>query len=159
MRISFDLNGESVETDTMPHRRAINLLRDNFQIRSIYQQCSKGICGSCLILLDGNLMHSCFIPAFELRLRDIWTMEGISQRKEFEDLATGFDLANARLCNFCAPSRALVAEALLGFTSHPSAEQFRSAAEAVKCSCNSTTRIINGFAAAAELRRKRLRVS
>lgn len=159
MRISFDLNGESVNTDTMPHRRAIDLLRENFQIRSIYRQCSNEICGSCLILLDGNLVHSCFIPAFEFRLRDIWTAEGISQRKEFEDLASGFDMANVRLCNFCAPSRALVAEALLGFTSHPSTEQFRSAAEAVRCGCNSTLRIIDGFAAAAELRRKRLRVS
>jgi len=159
MRIPFHLNGESVEIDTRPHRRAIDLLRESFQIRSIYHSCDSKDCGLCLILFDGSLMHSCFVPAFELRLRDIWTMEGVSSRREFEDLATGFDLAGARFCNFCAPSRALAAEALLKSTLHPNTEQLRSFAEAVKCGCISTWRIINGFEAAAKFRRKRLDVS
>lgn len=157
MRISFHLNGESVEIDTMPHRRAIDLLREFFQIRSLYHLCANRGCGSCLILLDDSLMHSCCIPAFELRLKDIWTVEGISSRREFKDLADGFDRAGARLCNFCAPSRALVAETLLKSTLHPNAEQLRSSAEAVRCGCISTSRIIDGFTAAAEFRRKRLR--
>jgi len=154
MKISFGLNGESVEIDTMPHRRALDLLRESFQIRSIYHQCNNGSCGFCLILFDGNPMYSCLIPAFELRLKEIWTMEGVSAQKGFGDLVVGFHLANAQLCNFCAPSRALVAEALLKSTLHPSTEQLRSAAEAVRCDCNSTSRIINGYEEAAKLRRK-----
>ncbi|CAD7842190.1 hypothetical protein S1OALGB6SA_1882 [Olavius algarvensis spirochete endosymbiont] len=159
MKISFVLNGEPVEIDTMPHRRTLDLLRESFQIRSIYYRCNNRGCGLCLILLDGNPMHSCLIPAFELRLRDIWTMEGISARKEFEDLVAGFELANAKLCSFCAPSRALVAEALLKSALNPDMKQLRFTAEAVKCSCNSTLRIIDGLEKAAEFRRERLRVS
>jgi len=159
MRVAFDLNGKSIEIDTMPHRRAIDILRESFQIRSIYHQCDNGSCGLCLILLDGNLMHSCLIPAFELRLKDIWTMEGISARKEFADLVAGFELAKLQLCNFCAPSRALAAEALLRTTLQPSAEQLRFAAETAKCNCNLSSRIIGGFEAAAEFRQKRLHVS
>jgi len=159
MRVSFSLNGESVEIDTMPHRRALNLLRESFQIRSIYHRCDNKGCGSCLILFDSNPTYSCLIPAFELRLRDIWTIEGISARKEFEDLVAGFELANARLCNFCAASRVLVAESLFKLNLNPSAERLRSAAEAVRCDCNSTSRVINGYATAVELRRKRPRVS
>lgn len=158
MKIPFHLNDEFVEIDTMPHRRATDLLRESFQIRSIHHLCSGKGCGSCLILLNNNLVHSCFIPAFELRFKDVWTVEGISSRKEFKDLAAGFDQAGARLCSFCAPSRTLVAETLLQTTLHPNAEQLRSSAEAVRCGCVSTLRIIDGFAATAEFRRKRLHV-
>ena len=156
MQISFFLNGSPVEIDTMPHHRSVDLLRDNFQIKSIHHNCSDARCGTCLILLDNRPVLSCLLPAFELKFRDVWTMEGISSQKSFTDILEGFKSARMQLCNICAPSRALATEALLRQTLRPSAELARETAESVQCSCCSTRRVLDGILKSAKLREKRI---
>lgn len=155
MMISFFLNGQSVEIDTMPHHRVVDLLRDAFQIRSINVNCGDSVCGTCLILMDGRPIQSCLIPAFELRFKEIWTMEGLSSLKSFTDIVSGFKAAKIQLCSTCAPARALATEALLRQTVRPTAEQAREAAESVRCSCSSTPRILDAILRSARFREKR----
>jgi carbon-monoxide dehydrogenase small subunit len=155
MIITFDLNGQSVETDSMPHRRAVDLLRETFQIRSINMNCSTASCGACLVLMDDRPIQSCLIPAFELRFKDVWTMEGLSVQKSFADIVSGFKAANVQLCSVCAPARALATEALLRMTLRPSAEQARESAESVNCGCSSTPRILDAILRSARIREKR----
>ncbi|MCK5251198.1 MAG: hypothetical protein KAJ98_14595 [Spirochaetaceae bacterium] len=159
MIISFYLNGQSVEIDTMPHHRAVDLLRNSFQIRSIIHNCGDAGCGACLILMDERPVHSCLIPAFELRFKDIWTMEGLSTQKKYSDIVAGFKSAHVQLCSACAPARALITEALLRQTLRPSAEQVREAADSVRCGCSSTPRILDAILRSARLREKRVHVS
>ena len=156
MLISFVLNGSPVEIDTMPHHRTVDLLRDYFQIKSIHHNCSDAHCGSCLIMLDDRPVLSCMLPAFELRSREVWTMEGISSQKDFTDIVEGFKSARMQLCSICAPSRALATEILLKKTLRPSAELARETAESVQCSCCSTRRVLDGILKSAKLREKRL---
>lgn len=158
MMISFYLNGQSVETDTMPHRRAVDLLRETFQIRSIKVNCGDSVCGTCLILMDGRPIQSCLIPAFELRFREIWTMEGLSSQKSYSDIVSGYKAAKVQLCASCAPARALATEALLRQTVRPTAEQAREAAESVRCGCSSTPRILDAILRSARFREKRSHV-
>jgi len=159
MVISFFLNGNPVEIDTMPHHRTVDLLRENFQIKSIQHSCSEGGCGFCMILMDDRPVLSCLIPAFELKFKDIWTMEGISSLKSFSDIVEGYKSANVQLCSHCAPARALTTEALLRQTLRPSAELARETAESVQCSCCSTRRILDSILRSAKLRKKRIHES
>jgi len=154
--IAFSLNGVSVEANTVPHRRTVDFLRENFQQRSLRHHCADERCGACLILMDDSLALSCILPAFELRFRDIWTMEGLSQAKSYADITTGFQSAQLRLCAACAPARALATEALLRKTLRPSAGQVRESAGSVLCGCSSTSRILDGILRSARLREKRL---
>ncbi len=156
MIISFMLNGESVEVDASPERRAVDFLREELQIRSIRMKCSGRLCGSCLILIDDMPVHSCILPAFELRFRDVWTTEGIASTDGFNDILKGFKDAKATLCPDCASSRALVTEALLRRTTRPIAEQAREAADSVHCDCCSTHRVLDAMLRAARLREKRI---
>lgn len=159
MMISFFLNGESVEIDTMPHRKSVELLRESFQIRSLRQNCGNAGCGACLILMDDRPVYSCIVPAFELRFRDVWTVEGLSAGKPFSDIVSGFKSARVQLCAACAPSRALATEALLRQTLRPSAEQVRESAYSVRCGCSSTTRILDAILRSARLRERRIHES
>ena len=156
MIISFMLNGDEAEVDTVSNRRAVDLLREDLQIRSIRMKCDGRLCGSCLILLDGRPVHACMLPAFELRFRDVWTMEGLAATDGFNDILGGFKEARVQLCPSCAASRALVTEALLRNTTRPGADQTREAAESVRCSCSSTQRILDGMLRAARLRERRI---
>ena len=156
MIIAFSLNGESVEADTPPHRRAVDFLREEFQIKSIYMNCEGRLCGTCLVLMDDRPVHSCILPAFELRFRDLWTMEGLSDLDGFADILAGFKAAHVQLCSSCAPARALVTEALLRQFSRPSADQAREAAESIRCDCSSTSRVLDAILRSAKIREKRI---
>ena len=156
MIISFYLNGEPKEADARPNRRAVDLLREEFQCRSLRLRCDDASCGSCLILFDDRPVQSCILPAFELRFRNVWTMEGLSGTKGYADILGGFKAARVQLCPKCAPSRALATEALLRQTLRPSAEQIRVAAESVRCQCSSTARIFDAIIRSARLRERRL---
>lgn len=156
MIVSFSLNGQPVESDTPPHRKAVDFLRNEFQVRSLHIGCSNDLCGSCLIMVDDQPILSCMLPAFELRFRDIWTMEGLSTLKGFDDITAGFKSAHALLCPFCAPARALAVEALLRRTLRPTSDQAREVAESVRCECCSTRRILDGILRSARIRERRL---
>lgn len=150
------LNGVEKKTDVAPHRRAVDVLREECQIRSIRMHCDGRLCGSCLIIMDDRPVHSCMLPAFELRQRDVWTMEGISASEGYQDILRGFKDAHVQLCATCAPSRALVTEALLRQATRPGAEQTREAAESVRCGCSSISRVLDGMLRAARIRERRI---
>jgi aerobic-type carbon monoxide dehydrogenase small subunit (CoxS/CutS family) len=156
MIISFFLNGQPVESDAPPHRKAVDFLREDFQMKSLHTGCSDALCGSCLIMVDDQPILSCMLPAFELRFRDIWTMEGLSTLKGFANITAGFKGANAVLCTLCAPARALALESLLRRTLRPTSDQAREAAESVRCECCSTRRVLDGILRASRIRERRL---
>ncbi len=156
MKLTFRLNGLLVSRDLIPHGDSISVLREVFDCRSLHTACQSIDCGTCLILVDGNPVLSCLLPVFDLRRRDVWTMEGISRQEGFADIVRGFEQSNAHPCHLCAPSRALLCEALLKKTLRPSREQLVVAAGSVRCDCTSTPRIIDAMRCAARQRAGRL---
>jgi len=156
MIISFYLNGVLTEHDVTPHRRAVDYLRDDCGCRSLHHECADGTCGACLILMDDRPALSCILPAFELRFREVWTMEGLSDRDEFTDIVSGFKEARVRLCSSCAPARALAVEALLRQTVRPSARQIRETVESVQCACCSRRRLHDAVIRSARNRERRI---
>ena len=109
-----------------------------------------------MILLDNQPITSCLLPAFELRYRDVWTMEGLSTLKDFSDIVTGFKSAHVQLCEGCSAARALVTEALLRITVRPSSDQALEAAASVSCACSSNARIVDAMLRSARIRERRL---
>ena len=62
MKIKFNLNGKEVEIDTLPTRRLLDVLREDFGLLSVKEGCGEGECGACAVLLDDKLVHSCLVP-------------------------------------------------------------------------------------------------
>lgn len=156
MLIDFTINGTPVEMDIPPHHYCIEILRDEFQYQSMSRRCNNHGCGTCLILLDDKPALACLLAVFELRSRNIWTIEGLAAQKSFQDILTGFSEANAHPCAHCAPARAIAAEALLRSAIHPSVKQIEEAVRSVRCPCTSSSRIIQAMRLAAKAREWRL---
>ncbi|WP_309242127.1 2Fe-2S iron-sulfur cluster-binding protein [Paenibacillus sp. S150] len=65
--------------------------------------CRTGECGACTVLLDGQPVVSCLVPAGSAQGQSIETIEGLSQREEFQTLA-GLMLEEGGVqCGFCTP--------------------------------------------------------
>ncbi len=155
MIISFTLNSQPVEIDTPPHRRADNLLREEFGIRSLRITCGENNFGVSVILLDGQPVFSSTLPAFQLRFRQVQTVESIVDKPEFEDIEEGWRAAHVRPCPSCLPARALITEELASRASKPSEEELREAVDSVSCGCCSTRRLVDAIIRTLRIRERR----
>lgn len=145
MNISFRLNGKEVTVEARPDKRLSSVLRDDLNLKGIRKGCGTGHCGSCLILLDEQLMASCLIPAFAARNRKITTIEGFSQTKSFNDILSGFKEAGVHLCTYCAPARIISTAYMLKKHIMPTEEQITDIISSVQCRCSSFSQLKEGI--------------
>jgi len=156
MTINFILNGEDVEIQTEAGYRLADIIRGSFGLLRTRTCCNTGLCGACSIILDGNVVKSCLIPAFKIQDREIVTIEGFSQTDEYLDIEQGFSEANVKNCGFCNTGKILAAEALLNRIPQPSREEILSAFSGIRCRCTEPEELVRGIMAVTEYRKRRL---
>ena len=156
MTVKFILNGEDVNVHTAGETRLIEILRGSFRLMGAKKGCLSGRCGACFVLLDGKLTPSCLVPAFQVRDREIITIEGFTQTDEYHDIAEGFAQARVETCGYCDTAKILAASALLERTPRPSWEDILAAYRDVKCRCTEPENLVEGVLAVAALRQRRL---
>ena len=63
--VSFTLNGREIEVLVKPLTTLQKLLRERLGFTATKSGCQQGGCGSCNVLVNGELMMSCLLPAEE----------------------------------------------------------------------------------------------
>src|SRR5258708_9752214 len=63
--LSFTVNGRATTLQVHPMERLLDVLRHQLQLTGTKEGCGEGECGSCSVLLDGALVNSCLVPAFQ----------------------------------------------------------------------------------------------
>ena len=101
MKIPLTINGEKKVLDAEPAENLQTTLR-RLNLFSIKLGCTKGICGNCMILLDGKPVPSCTLPVGILRDCSIVTLEYFSKADPlYNDILNGFRQAGIHLCGYC----------------------------------------------------------
>ena len=155
MTIGFILNGEDVVVRTNPENRLVNLLRGTFSLLGTKPGCYCGYCGSCSVILNGDVVKSCLIPAFKIHGSEIITIEGLSQTDEYHDIVSGYADSGITNCGFCDTAKILTTEALLGKNLRPSRDDILSAFGGIKCRCTDPESLVRGVMKVSEYRRLR----
>ena len=132
MNLSFTLNGTRTALQARSFERLIDVLKEQCALDSISDGCRKGECGACLVLLDGDLVHSCLIPAFRIHGRQIQTVEGLKRDRLFADISAS--LAGS-LCEFCSSAVLLTVYHTLSRTTRPTPYQIEQALSCITCHC------------------------
>ena len=145
MKINFLVNKKPITIDGSPTRRLVDILRIDLGLTGTKEGCGEGTCGSCVVLMNGNLVNSCLIPAFKLPDSEIVTIEGYSQSKEYADLKQAFGDAGAFSCGFCSSGIILTVGNLLAENSSPTTEEIREALSGNICRCGNYDNIIEGI--------------
>ena len=138
--IAFNLNGTPVTADASPTQRLSSLLRDELAARGTKVGCDAGDCGACTVLLDGEPVCACLVPAIRVAGRDVQTVEGLANGA-LSALQAAFLDHGAAQCGICTPGFLVAATALLERNPKPSRAQVRDGLGGVLCRCTGYRKI------------------
>src|SRR3954464_6252953 len=72
------VNGRGVTLRAYPFARLLDVLREELRLTGTKEGCGEGECGACSVLLDGELVNSCLVPAAQVEGAEITTVEGVA---------------------------------------------------------------------------------
>ncbi len=148
--ISFELNGDVVTVAVRPHQRLLDVLRGPLGLTGTKEGCGEGECGACTVLLDGQAVNSCLVPAPEAAGTRIVTIEGLAEpRRGLSALQQAFVDAGAIQCGFCTAGMILSARALLDARPDPTDDEIREALLGNLCRCTGYVQILQAVHLAA----------
>lgn len=59
--VQFTVNGEKKTIDAPPMKRLLDVLREDLHLTGAKEGCGEGECGSCSVLMNGDLVNSCLV--------------------------------------------------------------------------------------------------
>jgi len=123
-RIAFTLNGDRRELEIASDRLLIDVIRDDCRATGTKLGCGVGVCGACSVLVDGELLSACLLPAIFADGRRITTVEGLA-KNELTPLQDAFIREGGFQCGICTPGQLIAATALLAEQPRPDADAIR----------------------------------
>jgi carbon-monoxide dehydrogenase small subunit len=149
VKIAITINGERREADVWGGDSLLSALRDGFALPGSKNACEQGECGSCSVLLDGELVCSCLVLAAQADGHEVTTVEGLARGEELHRVQRAFVDAGAVQCGFCTPGLVVATADLLEHTPSPSDDEIREALSGNLCRCTGYAKIFDAVRLAA----------
>jgi len=149
MKISLTINGEQQEADVWEGESLLFALRERLGLPGSKNACEQGECGSCSVLLDGELVCSCLVLAAQAEGHDIVTVEGLAQDGQLHPVQKAFAETGAGQCGFCTPGLIVATADLLAHNRDPSDDEIREALSGNLCRCTGYAKIFDAVRLAA----------
>jgi len=145
--VSMIVNGEEVERFVEPRTTLGDFLRNDLELTGTHLGCEMGVCGACLVLVNGKAVHSCLMLAVAAEGESIQTVEGLSESKEIADIQQAFHNRNALQCGFCTPGVLVTAHEILKQEGPLSREEIRDGLSGNYCRCTGYEAIVDAIEA------------
>ena len=139
------INGRAHTLTVSTHRTLLEVLRDDLGLTGTKCGCEIGECGACTVLLDGQPVNSCLVPAPQIAGREVTTVEGLMPDGRLHPLQESFLDHDAVHCGFCTPGMLLSAKALLDRNPHPTETEIRTAISGNLCRCTGYQQIVDAI--------------
>ena len=127
--MQFTLNGEPRDVAAHPMSRLLDVLREDCGLTGTKEGCGEGECGACTVLIDGEAVCSCLVPASQAEGTEIVTIEGLGGNHPLQHL---FMNEVGAQCGICTPGMVMAA---LTLSDKPTLDDVRTALAGNLCRC------------------------
>lgn len=150
------VNGKDVEQAIEPQETLATFLRDRLRLTGTKVSCDVQVCGACTVLVDSRPVSACTYLAYEVRERDVLTVEGLAASPaELHPLQRAFIQENSFQCGFCTPGMLLAAKSLLDHQPEATEAQIVELMDGNLCRCTGYRPIVAAIRRAQDELRQR----
>jgi len=143
LKISITVNGEVRNPDVSSTTRLLDLLRDDLKLTGTKEGCGKGECGACTVIMNGELVTSCLVLAYQADGAEIITIEGLGFEDKIDPIQEAYIETGAVQCGFCTPGFIISTKKLLEENPNPTNEEIRRGLSGNICRCTGYQKIID----------------
>ena len=147
---TINVNGIEKHVRSFPTTTLLDVLRDELGLTGSKECCGKGECGSCSVILSGEVVCSCLVLIGQVEGEEIQTVEGIGTAANMDVIQEAFVSEGATQCGYCTPGFIVAARDFLNRIEEiPSVEEVQQALAGNICRCTGYTKIITAVQTAA----------
>ena len=146
----LNVNGRVHDVDVEPEMPLLWVLRDVLNLAGTKYGCGIAQCGACTVLVDGQPVRSCVMPAASLAGKKIVTIEGLGQAG-LTRVQKAWIENEVPQCGYCQAGMIMAATALLQKKPKPTDKDI-DAAMTNLCRCGTYARVRTAIHAAAGTR-------
>jgi aldehyde oxidoreductase len=152
--ITFILNGTPRRLIVDPQKNLLKAIREDLKLTGTKEGCSAGHCGTCAVLVGGEVVLACRYPVIKAQGKEITTIEGIGTLENPHPLQLAFAKMGAIQCGFCTPGMIIRAKSLLDRNAAPSRDEIKKALLPHICRCTGYQKIFEAVELAASYFRR-----
>jgi carbon-monoxide dehydrogenase small subunit len=135
MDVSLTVNGDIRSVSVTGSESLLTTLRENMALPGSKPACEQGECGSCSVVLDGELVCSCLVMIADCEGSTVRTVEGMASEGQLHPVQEAMLTTGAAQCGFCTPGFVVAAAHLFEENPDPSADDIREELSGNICRC------------------------
>src|SRR5229473_5039835 len=113
VEIACVINGEKRSFRAYAMARLLDVLREELGLTGTKEGCGEGECGACSVMLNGEIVNSCLVPALHVQGSELRTIEGIANGERLHAVQQAFLECGGAQCGICTPGMIMAAVNLL----------------------------------------------
>ena len=149
MAFEFFINGKTVRSEAPANTPLLWVIREEIKLTGTKFGCGTGLCGACMVHVDGKRAYACQTQVSEAAGRAVTTIEGLTTNAA-QALQKAWLVENVPQCGYCQSGQIMRAAGLLKETPHPTREQIVNHMQSNICRCGTYPRIVRAIERAAK---------
>ncbi len=149
MATNFTVNGKPASTDAPPATPLLWVLREGLKLTGTKFGCGTGLCGACMVHIDGKRAFSCQTQVSEISGKSVTTIEGLSPDSSHR-LQKAWLAENVPQCGYCQSGQIMSAADLLKNKPKPTRAEIVEHMNTNICRCGTYQRIVRAVERAAK---------
>lgn len=137
---SLNVNGKEMSVDVAEDTPLLWVLRDNLNLTGTKYSCGVGICGTCVVHINGRAERSCSVYVKDAADKNILTIEGLAKNPDHPIFKAWIDQEVSQ-CGYCQPGQIMTLAALMEENPTPNEQQIEDTMSGVLCRCGTYPRI------------------